>query len=291
MQNDTRLKILFLSSNPKDTYRIRLDEEYRKVEDGLERSKYRDKIVLKSKWATRIIDLRRAMLDFLPDIVHFCGHGEGVNGIFLEDENGNSKLVSNEALSNFFELFSEQVKCVLLNACHTIHQANTIGYHIDYVIGMSGKIEDKTAIEFAVAFYDGICSGNSIDFSFKIAINAIQMEGNEDHILPTLIKPNFKKLFKKIQLLKPDSNFIETRKIAEEIANNSDKSILAEFLEFLENSFFKMSNDPTTQYWIVTAIGEPATDESLKILHKLSSTKRYHALVERGINDAIQKCR
>ena len=84
MQNDTRLKILFLSSNPKDTYRIRLDEEYRKVEDGLERSKYRDKIVLKSKWATRIIDLRRAMLDFLPDIVHFCGHGEGVNGIFLD---------------------------------------------------------------------------------------------------------------------------------------------------------------------------------------------------------------
>lgn len=289
MQHDNKLKILFLSSNPKDTCRIRLDEEYRSVEDALERSQYRDKIILKSKWAARITDLRRAMLDFLPDIVHFCGHGEGENGIFWEDESGNSKLVTTESLTNFFELFSEQVNCVLLNACYTTSQARSIAYHIDYVIGMSNAVGDESAIEFAVAFYDGVFSGKSIDFSFEIARNAIQVKGYEDYKLPTLIKPNFKQLYKKLQLLKSGLSYVETRKIAEEIAINSEVTILGEFLRPLEESFFE-TEDPSTQSWIVNAIEKVATDDSLEILRNLSSKKGYHELVQKGIADAIQKC-
>ncbi len=61
-------KILILSANPKDSARIRLDEEVREIEEGLQRSKYRAQFQIKSKWAVRIRDLRRAILDYEPDI-------------------------------------------------------------------------------------------------------------------------------------------------------------------------------------------------------------------------------
>ena len=38
------------------------------------------------------------MLDEKPQLVHFCGYGEGEAGIVLENEKGESKLVSTEAL-------------------------------------------------------------------------------------------------------------------------------------------------------------------------------------------------
>ena len=68
--------ILILSANPKDTARLRIDEEVREISEGLRRSKYRDRFIIHQKWAVRLKDLRRAMLDYEPQIVHFCGHGE-----------------------------------------------------------------------------------------------------------------------------------------------------------------------------------------------------------------------
>jgi len=75
------------------------------------------------------------MLDFKPNIVHFCGHGEAEDGIAFEDDNGNTKLVNSEALSGFFELFEDNVECILLNACYSEVQAKSLNKYIKYVLG------------------------------------------------------------------------------------------------------------------------------------------------------------
>lgn len=80
-------KILVLSANPKQTSRLRLDEEVREIEEGLQRSKNREHFVLQAKWAVRLRDLRRALLDHEPQIVHFCGHSSA-HGLNIEDEIG-----------------------------------------------------------------------------------------------------------------------------------------------------------------------------------------------------------
>ena len=72
--------ILILAANPKGTERLRLDEEVKKIEQGLERSKRRDQFKLVVKWAVTDDDLRRAMLDNEPEIVHFSGHGRVGSG-------------------------------------------------------------------------------------------------------------------------------------------------------------------------------------------------------------------
>jgi uncharacterized protein YjbI with pentapeptide repeats len=186
--------ILILAANPKDTSKLRLDEEVREIDNGLQRAKRRDDFVVKQVWAARRVDVRRAMLEVKPNIVHFCGHGEGEDGIAFEDETGNTNLVSAEALAGFFELFSDRVDCVLLNACYSEVQAEAIAHHIRYVIGMKKGINDSAAIEFAVAFYDAIGAGESIEFAFRLARNAIQWADIPQGLTPSLkIKIDSKK--------------------------------------------------------------------------------------------------
>ena len=177
--------ILILAANPQDTPRLRLDKEVREISLGLQRSKKRSEFVLHQSLATRPTDARRAMLDHKPNIVHFCGHGQ-VEGIAFEDETGHAKLISAKALSGFFELFSDKVQCVLLNACYSEVQAEAIAEHISYVIGMKRGIEDNIAIEFSVAFYDAIGAGESVEFAYKLACNAIQWAGIPDILIPVL---------------------------------------------------------------------------------------------------------
>lgn len=173
-------KILVLAANPQATTRLRLDQEVRDIENGLSRAQHRDDFRLVHKSAVRPRDIQRAMLDETPQIVHFSGHGEGEEGLVFEDNVGNAKFVSGEALAALFELFESEVECVLLNGCYSKFQAEAIVEHIDYVIGMRQAISDVAAIEFAVAFYDALGAGRSYEFAYKLGCNAIQLNASPD---------------------------------------------------------------------------------------------------------------
>ncbi|MCX7096352.1 MAG: TIR domain-containing protein [Methylococcales bacterium] len=184
----TQKTILIVAANPSNETRLRLDVEARDIDEGLRLAKHRDQFVLKQQWATRVRDLRRAMQEHQPSIVHFCGHGSGEHGIVLEDNDGKTQLVSTEALANFFELFIDEVECVVLNACFSEVQAKAIVQHIPFVIGMSEGIGDKAAIEFAVAFYDSLAAGKDYQKAYRFGCSAIEMAGVEGHLIPQFFK-------------------------------------------------------------------------------------------------------
>ncbi|MEM6403767.1 MAG: CHAT domain-containing protein, partial [Cyanobacteria bacterium P01_D01_bin.116] len=143
---------------------------------------------LKQRWAVRFGDVYQALLDFKPQIVHFSGHGSGNDGLALEDEDGNLKLVDNLALAKLFELFSTTVECVVLNACYSEVQAIAIAKHIPYVIGMNQEIGDKAAIKFATGFYNALGAGESVEFAYKLGCNVIQLDGIPEYLTPVLKK-------------------------------------------------------------------------------------------------------
>jgi AAA-like domain/CHAT domain len=185
MSNSSVKKILILSANPKNSVSLRLDEEVREIEKGLTRAKMRDLFELEQKWAVRPRDMQRAISDFKPQIVHFSGHGAGKDGLVLEDETGQAKLVSTSALTTLFELFN-QVECVVLNACYSEIQAEAIAQYIPYVIGMSQAVGDQAAIAFAVGFYDALGNGEDFESAYKHGCVAIKMAGITDDISPVL---------------------------------------------------------------------------------------------------------
>ncbi|MEM6400366.1 MAG: CHAT domain-containing protein [Cyanobacteria bacterium P01_D01_bin.116] len=178
-------KILILAANPTDTKQLRLDEEVREIDAGLKRAKNREEFEIISKWAVRAEDLRRALLDYEPQIVHFSGHGSGTEGLALENNSGQMQLVSSQALAGLFEQFS-QVECVVLNACYSEVQAEAIHQHIDCVIGMNVAIGDKAAIKFAVGFYDALGAGRDYQESFKLGCNAIDLQGIPEYQTPQI---------------------------------------------------------------------------------------------------------
>lgn len=181
------IKILFLGASPIDEVKLRIDEEVREIETGLKLARLRDQFELKSEWAVTNKTLQQAMLDESPTIVHFSGHGD-IDGIALEDTLGNSKLIDTDALSSLFELFSNHIKCVLLNSCYSESQAREISKHIPYVIGMKTSIGDKTAIAFSLGFYTALGAGKDIEFAYKMGIVSMKLEGGVDHDVPILIK-------------------------------------------------------------------------------------------------------
>lgn len=180
--------ILILAANPKTTSSLRLDEEVREIDAGLQRAKKREQFDMKQRWAVRIRDISQALLDFKPRIVHFSGHGSGDDGLVLEDQTGNIQLVDGEALAELFKLFAENVECVLLNACYSEIQALAIVKHIPYVIGMNKAIGDKASIEFAVGFYSALGAGESIEFAYQFGCSAIRLVGYPEHLTPVLKK-------------------------------------------------------------------------------------------------------
>jgi WD40 repeat protein len=187
-------RILILSANPITTPRLSLDEEIREIEEGLQRAKHRGQFKIESKFAVRLRDLRRALLDYEPHIVHFSGHGRE-NGLLLEDETGNAVLIPRKALSGLFELFSNRIECVILCACYSAKQANAISKHINYVIGMRKKIDDKATVEFALGFYDALGAGRSVEEAFKFGCNAVRQVFPylPEHLIPILKKRKYLK--------------------------------------------------------------------------------------------------
>ncbi|MDF5713987.1 MAG: SUMF1/EgtB/PvdO family nonheme iron enzyme [Rhizonema sp. NSF051] len=179
-------KILVLAANPIGTTMLRIDEELREIKEGLRRAKRREQFLIESAEAVRYRDIHRAVMDFEPQIIHFSGHGSLEDGLVFEDATGQAKLVDVQALAGLFELFADNVKCVVLNACYSEIQARAIAQHIDYVIGMSQEIGDQAAIEFAVGFYDALGAGRTIEFAHKLGCSLIRIAGISEEMTPKL---------------------------------------------------------------------------------------------------------
>ncbi|MEP0925356.1 SUMF1/EgtB/PvdO family nonheme iron enzyme [Leptolyngbya sp. ST-U4] len=168
------MKILILASNPRKD--LNLDREIRDLKAAIERSANRQRFEVEDALAVRVGDLHDLLFRHRPQVVHFCGHGSGQQGLVFEGNEGGEQWVRAEALSDLFRLFAQNVGCVLLNACYSEDQANAIVNHIDYVIGMNQKIRDDAAIAFSKGFYRALGYECSIEEAYEFGKNAIQLE-------------------------------------------------------------------------------------------------------------------
>lgn len=180
------IKVLILAASAK-TLRPRLEQEVRDIAEGLRLAQKRDQFVLEQRWAVQIRDIGRAILAIKPHIVHFCGY-EGEAGLAFESEAGQIEPMSSSGLSGLFELFANEVKCVVLNGCCSTNQAEAIAQHIPCVVAASHRLGDNNLTEFAVGFYDALGANRPIEFAHQFGCSALQLGADEEHLLPRLIK-------------------------------------------------------------------------------------------------------
>ncbi|GAB1538535.1 hypothetical protein NUACC21_11970 [Scytonema sp. NUACC21] len=203
MSHSPRVKtILILTAIP---HGLRLYREIRSIEEAIRRAAKRDLFKITLRTAVRPTDIRRAIAEEQPQIVHFCGHGLEDGSLLLEDDSGENKPVPAKGLASLFQLHADYVQCVLLNACHSAKPAIAISESINYAIGMNQPIGDKAAIAFAIGFYDGLgyATPDNLDVfqrAFEEGKVAIQLEHLPEAQIPVIKTKTKDKSYKSMDI-------------------------------------------------------------------------------------------
>lgn len=180
------ITVLFLASNPLDQMNLQLDEEIRSIDEMIRKSEHRDAVNLVSKWAVRPADVLQGLNQYSPQVVHISGHGASSGEIVFQQDDGNTKLVSIDAMIQLMVASSSSIRFVFFNSCYSSSQAKAIVEHIEATVGMRAAIGDKAARIFASQFYSAIGFGKSVKVAFEQAKALLMMEGIREEDTPEL---------------------------------------------------------------------------------------------------------
>lgn len=173
------IKVLFLTANPEETSRLKLDKEIRLVKNGFKSATQRERFEFISEPAVTIADITMAITSNKPQIIHFSGHGSGKDGLIIEGNQGEMEYFTTDSLSRLFNMFKNKIECVVLNACSTEEQAVAISKVGEgstnilkgiYSIGSNSSIGDLAAINFSSGFYQAIGEGLGYPFAFQMGL-------------------------------------------------------------------------------------------------------------------------
>lgn len=184
------ITVLFLASNPLDQAKLRLDEEVRAIQEFIRKSEHRDSVKLESRWAVRPLDALQAINECEPTIVHFSGHGSDYDEIVFQDDFGNTRLVTKEAMEQLIAACSASIQLVFFNTCYSNSQAELAVKHVPAAIGMNTSIGDDAARIFASQFYSAIGFGKSLKVAFDQAKAALMVENIPQEDIPELFMAN-----------------------------------------------------------------------------------------------------
>lgn len=181
-----KIVVLFMASNPLDQAALRLDEEARAIAEMIRKSAHRDAVRFESCWAVRPLDVLQAINEHQPRIIHFSGHGSEQDEIVFQDNAGQTKLVSKEAIAQTMAAASGDIQLVFFNTCYSRGQAEAVVNHVPAAIGMKSSIGDEGARVFAAQFYSAVGFGLSVHRAFEQAKAALLLEGIPEEDVPEL---------------------------------------------------------------------------------------------------------
>ena len=174
---------------------LELTKECNEINDELQyargardkEGKSRNDVKLEQRHDISLIDLRRQILNYDSQIIHFSGHGSPRSALVFKNDRGELEIVPPYALSTLFESLSEKVSLVFLNACYSEEQSRSISKHIDYVIGISDAISNTAARKFAGSFYSSLGFGENVARAFKFALVDLELSSIPEEETPKLL--------------------------------------------------------------------------------------------------------
>ena len=173
-REDEGVDILFLAAEPVNVRRIRGGAELREIRDRLRRGASAATIRLSDPhFAVRAKDIQDIFYDHRGHIVHFAGHGDHGGRLVLENEIGFAKPVQPAQIRDLVRLFNEdrRIRCVVLNACHTLPLAKALVASPSVVacaVGTRDEVDDDAAIWFADGFYNALARGEPLGRAFDL---------------------------------------------------------------------------------------------------------------------------
>lgn len=175
---NSKITIVVATANPKDTGRVQIDEIIRSMQQQLTAAQHRERFEFLPLVATRINDLRQALIDKSPNMLIFVGHGSESGSLAFVSEGATRHLATPEAIAGLLSIFDQMLTCVVLSACYSNEQAKAIHNHIDFVVGTDNAVHQDNAKAFTEAFVQAIAGGMSFNNACKLGSNAILFSDN-----------------------------------------------------------------------------------------------------------------
>jgi hypothetical protein len=182
-----RVRVLFVSANPTGTSVLELGKELREIAGNVRAAEYRDALELIPVTAARPRDVIDALLRHRPQVVHFSGHGSPGRGLYLNDDDDRPTPVNQVSLVGLVSVLKDELRVVVLNACHSHELGRAVVAVLECAIGMEAAIRDEDAIRFAATFYQALAYGRSVRVAFelgKVAIGLSASAGDNRNMRP-----------------------------------------------------------------------------------------------------------
>ncbi len=173
-------RILFLSANPIDTARLRVEDEIREIENAIRRSNHSDEFELIHSIGVRKSELHSILTRHSPHFLHISTHASQDNLIF-ESSSGSTEILTGEQFDRLLRTFKNEIQVVVLNAKYPADTCEQLARHVDFVIACTdGALADQDAIQFAKGFYEAIGNNSDLQQAFESAC-AVQFTSATAH--------------------------------------------------------------------------------------------------------------
>lgn len=177
------LKVLLVSANPDTTARLRVDREFRDIIGRVRQGHLRDHIRIEQIHAARFSDLKTALLEHTPHILHVSAHGNRDGSLEFEADGFPPTTKNN--IVRLLRALKDNLRLVVLNACYSEILAAEIATEVGMAIGMSDAIGDDSAMVFSQSFYEALAFGKPVQIAFDVARASVEDEDVEMlHLYP-----------------------------------------------------------------------------------------------------------
>ena len=106
----------------------------REVANKIRAGRKGDSFEIDYEFAVTPSSLQKALLEHEPDILHFSGHGAKGKGLMLEDDSGRKVILDKRAFTRLLKVIGDKIRMVVLNACYTNEQGQSLKEIVDYTI-------------------------------------------------------------------------------------------------------------------------------------------------------------
>ncbi|MFL5382659.1 MAG: TIR domain-containing protein, partial [Longimicrobiaceae bacterium] len=108
-----QITLLFVSFSADDRIALRSSEELRAIRERLQ-SEHGYSVHIEHRWPKRVVDIFAAVLEIQPEILHLSSHGSGDGQVLFEDDIGQRKVVSEDAIAELTAAVANRLRLVVL---------------------------------------------------------------------------------------------------------------------------------------------------------------------------------
>jgi len=175
----SKLKILLVSANAIQGATLRVDAEFKAVQQQLGQTAD-VRYVPSATWE----EVAAQVEGYTPRVVHFSAHGGDSEEILLTTREGRPHPIPTKALEQLFKVMRGKIRLVVMNSCFSERQARAIAKFTDGVLGVKLRLPEEVALGFSPRFYKAISEGESVAEAYERAMVLVYSARPEKHQIP-----------------------------------------------------------------------------------------------------------